>query len=1126
MLDDDDMLLGFLEEAKEHILTIEPDLLALEESPTDTDLLNRLFRSVHSIKGGAGFFGLDNMSSLAHVMENLMSKARNLKIEIKKNHIDALLKGLDRLSQMLDDVNNSNAIDINEELALLESLGVEAPSYETVEVSAKPSTITHHEPKEQGAEESDEESSFEEDSLSLQSKKFNIPKEEVEKAIQDGLNIYTVSVYLNRDITSQGKTPFQFISELEELGRFIDSYLDVDAANELEDCLEDDLCFIFAFATIMEPDIAAGVLEIKEEQFSLVNLEELDLEAFPEETSPADDDPQTANSTDTIMEEPEETAPEEESTEEPVAANDSEEKIEEEIEEDATPKSIAERESFVVNHPGEQRAAQNLPIPAAAQKEAETTEAKLPAAPPAPAGSTEGEGGAPIGQLKPMPMSRKNIKAEESIRVSIGKLNKLVDLAGELVLVRNQLLQASEKEGRKDPGFLSVLAGLNTVTTELQEEILNTRMQPISVIFGKFPRLIRELGASLGKEITLETEGNDVDLDKTVLEALSDPLTHIIRNTADHGIEYPAERKAKGKPVQGRLLLKAYHESGQVIILVEDDGKGIDSEVIARKALEKGLVTEEHLFKMSKREKINLIFMAGFSTAEQVSSVSGRGVGMDVVRSNVEQIGGTVELSSEVDHGTTIKMTLPLTMAIVSCLIVQSGKERFAIPQINLEELVMLKPDDYATMLGYIQEREVLKLRGELLPLISLSQGLSIQGNEVPLYKKLIAKLERGQLENKELSLSTQGYNLQEETDDFTTEDAIRILIVSVGINKVGIIVDSIVGSEEIVVKPMPEFLNHLNFFSGATILGDGTVAMILDTLGFIQTNRLSFTEHKSNAFQQENGKKAMEETQSLLIFDNGTEEQFAITVPLIQRVDEINLNQIQHVGNKEYIDYRGQQMRILRLADFLPIQQPEYETETLSIIIPKETRIPVGILINQVIDTKTLAIDLAQSSIQGMGVLGSTIIEGKITLLLDLYSLLEMGEPDSLHRVEFEETKVESSRILLIEDTPLFQNIVREYLKSVGFEVIVAENGKVGIETLEREPFDLVLCDIEMPVLDGFGVIRKIRSAEKWQDLPVIALTSLNDEDLIKRGIETGFNDWLVKLEKQKILQCIGKYI
>ncbi|MDX2469707.1 MAG: hybrid sensor histidine kinase/response regulator [SAR324 cluster bacterium] len=1071
MLDDEEMLQGFLEETKEHLATIEPDLLSLEEDPDDLDTMNRLFRSVHSIKGGAGFFGLEQLSRMAHVMENLMSQARNGKLVLASPHIDGLLKGLDKLNTMVDDVAGSNDLNIDTELALLEALNDgKTPETQTVSAEVEVAAVeTVATVEEAGAPAPIEVAAPEAAPTEIKSKQisFKISDDELKLVKDKHMNLYAVSLYLQRDIMSKGKTPFQFISDLEELGRFIDSYLDHDDQGPIEEGLEDDLLFTFIFASIMEPAVASEGLAV--EDYQITNIKPADLISGS----------LTINTkTEKLAIAPPTSAPV--AAPEPVAV--------------ATPVTAA---------------------PVVATPTPEPVVAPVAATPPAIVPKTP--------PPKPAKAKAKQVKSDESIRVSVGKLNKLVDLAGELVLVRNQLLQTGEREGKKLPGLMPILQGLNIVTTELQEEILNTRMQPVSTVFGKFPRLIRELGTTLGKEIALIQEGTEVELDKTVLEALSDPLTHIIRNTADHGIETPAERKAAGKAAEGNLLLKAYHESGQVIILVKDDGKGIDGDRIAGIAYERGLITEDDFHNMSNREKIKLIFRPGFSTAEKVSSVSGRGVGMDVVRSNIEMIGGTVELSSVLGEGTTIKMTLPLTMAIVSCLIVESEGERFAIPQINLEELVMLKPEDYKTMLGYMQNKEVLKLRGELLPLVALSEGLGILAKKDPPYKKVLRSLSKEKWT--EGTKSTGGLVITERNPE-AAQEAVRILIISIGINKVGVIVDSIVGSEEIVVKPMPEYLKSLHQFSGATILGDGAVAMIIDTLGFVQKNNLFFADLKSEKSKSDANANQTAEEQSLLVFDNGTNEQFAITIPLIQRVDEIDLNKIQMVGDKEFFEYRGQQMRLLRLHDYLSIQQPTEFSERASIIVPKETRIPVGIVINKVIDTKNMQIDVNEGGIQAEGILGSTLIDGKITLLLDLYALLEMGEPDALHRVKFEAKTVQTSKILLVEDTPLFLTIVKEYLASVGFDVVTAVDGQEGLDKLEKNHFDLVLSDIEMPVMDGFGLIRAIRAQDKYAELPVLALTSLNDDDTVKSGLNAGFNEWLVKLDKEQILTTINKYL
>ncbi len=1054
MLDDDELLAGFIEEVNEHLATTESDLLALEVNPTDIDIINRIFRSVHSIKGGAGFFGLNKMNNLAHAMETLMAKVRTSLIVITKEHTDILLQGLDFLNLMAKDTSRLDELDIARELKILESMAAVENTAEPVSAVVQPADIEPVENKAVNGAQS-------------QPQKFNISPSEIEDAVKDGMNVFTISAFLNRDIMEKGKTPYQFIKELEELGRFLDSYLDVENAVDLDKGLDNDLAFVFIFATIMDAEIAAQALSIDSDQ-----IREFALEEFESTQATSPDNPAS-----------------EQIEEAPLLKNGVSETSGRDVKSEQKSRSDRKPET-----PGvEKTPSKVLPavVPSTADDKAKTI---------------------------------KQVKAEENIRVGVGKLNKLVNLAGELVLVRNQLLQTGVDEGNKIPGFMGILQNLNMVTSELQEEILNTRMQPVSTVFGKFPRLIRELGASLGKDIGLVTEGNEVELDKTVLEALSDPLTHIVRNTADHGIETADARRKAGKPPQGKLLLKAYHESGQVIIMVRDDGKGIDADRIAEKAHEKGLISDEDLDNLGHQENINLIFLPGFSTAENISSVSGRGVGMDVVRSNIEAIGGSVELSSMLGEGTTIKMTLPLTMAIVSCLIVESENERFAIPQINLEELVMIKSGECASMMGYVQERYVLKIRGELLPLVTLAEGLNIPGRNG---KRRISSIARSQsVDIGEGSGSACDLHKLEEEKEVFEADTTRVLIVSIGINKIGIIVDSILGTEEIVVKPMPEYLQQVTTFSGATILGDGTVAMILDIPGFVQKNQLFNLEKRTGSFIPELERRTNAEMQSLLIFDNGTEEQFALTIPLIQRVDTITLDQIQHVGKKEYIEYRRQQVRLLRIEDYLSVQRPSYDSEHYNIIVPKEVRIPVAILIHQVLDTKVMEIELTKGSINEKGIHGSTLIDGRITLLLDLFALLEMGEPDSVYRVEIDKQRFKDSKVLLVEDTPMFMAIMHAYLVSMGLNVTTAVNGKLAFERMKNETFDMVLSDIEMPEMDGWELIKTIRGNEQWKKIPVIAVTSLDDELTVKKGLDAGFTEWILKLNKERVFDCVDRYL
>lgn len=685
-------------------------------------------------------------------------------------------------------------------------------------------------------------------------------------------------------------------------------------------------------------------------------------------------------------------------------------------------------------------------------------------------------------------------EAEETIRVHVKRLNKLIDLVGELVLVRNQIFRVAEPLVSQASGLKVILHDFSRITSELQEEIMSTRMQPVGVIFNKFPRLIRQLEKDLGKNLNLVTEGADVELDKTIIESLIDPVTHIIRNMADHGIEMPEERLKRNKPASGTLLQKAFHESGQVVIQFRDDGAGLDPEFIAAKAVQKNIVSAEAVDKMSFKEKINLVFTPGFSTAETVSAVSGRGIGMDVVRTNIEACGGAIDINSELGKWTSITMTLPLTMAIISALIVRVNNCRFAFPQNNLEEMVLLEADDYAARVGEVQNQRMLSLRGEHLPLISLAESLHITDQS-------------------------------RYVDPLINDKPLYILIIKSDTNRVAVIVDQIVGSEEIVVKPMPEYFKQIKNFSGISILGDGAIAMIIDVQGFIQSNQLAYSQIQKIMCTIAQ-RMVEQESQSLLIFDNNTDEHFALALSWIQRIDSLDIRKIQNIAGDEYIEYRGEQVRLLRLENCLPIQKPDNYQENANIIIPKYSRVPVALLINKVIDTRNTVIKLENATIKTPGILGSMILGGKITLMLDLHCIMQVGEPSSVEKLVVNLEKAKEKHILIVEDTPFFLKVIKECIVAAGYQVTTATNGREGLNILNSQYFDLVLSDIEMPLMDGREMLKNIRANSRWSQLPVIALTTLNDAQAIVDGKKAGFTDWLVKLDKELLLRTLSKYL
>ena len=469
-------------------------------------------------------------------------------------------------------------------------------------------------------------------------------------------------------------------------------------------------------------------------------------------------------------------------------------------------------------------------------------------------------------------------------------LDKLMNLVGELVLARNQILQFNAVQ--KDTAFLSTSQRLNLITTELQEGVMKTRMQPIGNVWSRFPRVVRDLAMACGKEVRIEMEGKETDLDKTIIEAIKDPLTHLVRNSVDHGIEPPELRRQRGKPAEGRLFLRAFHEGGQVNIEIADDGAGIEPEKLKHKALERGLINQEQAARMGEREALNLIFLPGFSTAAKVSNISGRGVGMDVVKTNIEKIGGTVDLHSQLGRGTTIKIKIPLTLAIIPALVVTSGGDRYAIPQVSLLELVRLDGEQVRKGIEHIHGAPVYRLRGHLLPLVYLNRQLGVESRRA------------------------------DEADE-----AVNIVVLQAGERHFGLVVDGINDTEEIVVKPLGKQLKGVSVFAGATIMGDGQVALILDVLGTAQSaGVISETRDQGLAGVTARTQQQGDQWQTLLLVGLGREGRAAIPLSLVARLEEIPLEQVERGAEQEVVQYRGQILPLIRLKQVLPGLDDERE--------------------------------------------------------------------------------------------------------------------------------------------------------------------------------------------------------
>jgi two-component system chemotaxis sensor kinase CheA len=731
--------------------------------------------------------------------------------------------------------------------------------------------------------------------------------------------------------------------------------------------------------------------------------------------------------------------------------------------------------------------------------------------------------------------------SEANLRVNVNLLDSLMNLAGELVLGRNQLVQAI---GSKD-NRATEAAGqrLDLITTELQEAIMLTRMQPIGSVFNKFPRVVRDLARSLGKQIELVLEGKDVELDKTIIEAINDPLTHLVRNSVDHGIEAPEDRKQLGKNATGRVLLRAYHEAGQVNIEIIDDGKGIDGERIAASAEEKGLISKDKVAVMSEKEKAHLIFLPGFSTAQEVTDVSGRGVGMDVVKTNLDKLGGVVDIDSQPGKGSTIRIKLPLTLAIIPSQIVSIGNDRFAIPQVNMDELFRIPAAQVKERIEKVGDAEVVRLRGHLLPLLSLSDVLDIdktyidpgggvekpdrrqsiadrRSRKSPLFKEDQYEEENGEEANERRNESDRRYH---------TESAVNIVVVSAGALKYGLVVDTLHDSEEIVVKPLGRHLTHCKGYAGATIMGDGRVALILDVMGLAQMAELTSVEGSDRAAEvAREVRAAKSDSQSLLIFRNSEDEQFAVPIGLVQRIEKIKRSDIEEVGGKRVMQYRGGSLPLSAIEEVAHVK-PLADKEELIVIVFLVADREAGLLATGPVDAMDVQVAFDESTLRQDGILGSAIIGDLTTLMVDIYGIIRALYPHWFsERERIQSSDGSGATILYVEDSDFFRNQVKMQLEEEGYQVIEAINGLEGWNLLQQhaDKISLVLTDLEMPELDGYGMAEKIKNDERFSQLPIIALTTLAGEEDIAKGREVGFDAYQIKLDGEKLMDTIYAYL
>ena len=1033
MDEDDEILALFIEEAAEHLEGIENDLLSIEKDGENinSELVNKVFRAMHTIKGGSSFFGLNKIKDITHVAEGILDKVRNGLLIPNPKMIQCILQAIDLLSEMINNPPSMDGIDISDCLRNLESFMNDDDDYDD---DIEPEPVN------------------DELFISIRDKDgnkvFNIEQSVIEESAHTdkGGEFYYLIEFSKEDSTEQ--------KLIDELSENLDDYCQTVTTPVI---LQERIYFFVC--TVFEIDMLAGCAEIEEDNILVVDLDKIKEDNLTEgkvETgvlSKGELAEATALISGLIEEQKELT-----------------EDVKNVDLQDKSILKVSELDQNMVKAKN-QVLLENQRVNNMAKLEESTKNQSLTKT------KTQRVGG-------------------ENIRVNIKLLEQLMSLAGELVLARNQLLQGSQHEDL-DTMHQSAQA-IDLVTSQLQETIMKTRMQEIGIVFNKFNRVVRDISGSLNKEVELRIEGDSVELDKTILEKIGDPLTHIVRNSLDHGLETPERRRAAGKSPVGNLSIKAYHEAGKVIIEIVDDGAGIDPEIVGSKAVEKGVVTKLELERMSEKEICNLIFKPGFSTAEEVTEISGRGVGMDVVLTNLTEINGIIDLVSVKGKGTTIKVSIPLTLAIMPSLLVSINNQSFAMPQVNLLQILRFSVNEISQKLQHIGDSLVTRFMDELIPVV--------RGTDI-------------------LQEDAEPLNL--DCANFGFKEPVQILVVASGDSKFGITIDMTLDSPEIVVKPFGRHLRSVPVYSGATILGDGSIAPILNIPGIMETMKVSqaVKDEYSAEELEDHGK---EELQQLLIVSNGNTENYAIPLNQIVRIENIKEQQVKSVGSIRNIEFMGKSTALFTIDDAADVASLDFTGNSTAILFNMLGK-NLALGVKEIVDSVELYVEFDESTYKQPGLLGSTYINGELTLLVDLFGIVAAKMPQWIEKREIhihEKDRESTSKILVVDDSKFFLNQINSFLVEAGYRTVTAMDGKEALKVLrEDDDIGLVLSDIEMPVMDGWELVTEIRRDSTLKHLPVIAVTSVTGDKNIKKALEVGMDEYLLKLDREELLNSVKKY-
>ncbi|MCA0401920.1 MAG: chemotaxis protein CheW [Proteobacteria bacterium] len=671
-----------------------------------------------------------------------------------------------------------------------------------------------------------------------------------------------------------------------------------------------------------------------------------------------------------------------------------------------------------------------------------------------------------------------NSVSKQTVRVAVGTLDRLMTMVSELVLTRNQLLEIARQ--RDDGDFKSPLQRLSHITAELQDGVMQTRMQPIGSAWTKLSRVVRDLTEELGKKIELVQTGAETEIDRQLLEMIKDPLLHMVRNAADHGLEMPDERIAAGKPAHGTINLRAAQESGYIIVEVSDDGRGIDVERVKAKAIRNGLTTEQDIARMSDEQVLRFVMEPGFSTAAAVTNISGRGVGLDVVRSHVEQVGGVVDLRSRAGKGLSVSIKLPLTLAIASALIVEAAGQRFAIPQIAVAELVRTH-ETGEVRIEKLNGQATLRLRQKLLPVVDVADVLT----------------------------------LERQPEKSPASDDQLVVVCHVGGHRFGIIVDSILHTEEIVVKPISSKLRHMSVYSGATILGDGSVILILEPSGVARSVMENGGREAAAASEAEIAAEiyASGERSLLLLFRAGGANLKAIPLSFIGRLEEFERSKIEDTGGKAVVQYQGRLMPILGYMDHGGF---DVDSRQPVLVFHQHDR-EIGMAVDEIVDVVEVAIQI-DTTHATPGTIGATIIDGKAVEIVDVSELV--APPGS----EAVAAAPEDVDVLVVEGSEFFRALFAPLLQNAGYRIAVVPSLQAARSAIGRQRPSTIVLDLDQSGDEGLAFVREI--ADGGTPPPVIGLISKGGPKLIEKGKAAGLYDLVGKFDRQGLLSSIGEVL